>query len=713
MRRFFPFLIIIFTLSPLSASPVQWTGDGDGLSWSDPENWDTDMIPDASSLVTITNSTVVIDGGIDAFAESIVCSGSLTIDVGSSLTIQDTPLFTPSIEWVGSGNTFLVNGTLNFIDVWVGVTMNGTGGAMTVGVSGVFYIENSLGGVNFPTMGTSMFINDGMTHAYSPDQTCCVAISSPMINTGTMLLEESGGYYGSFENSGTITLDDTDQGIFLAGSESINTGTINIATEDIGVVYFLDGSVLTNSGSINLTGAGEYAIQLYRADQLLNNLSSGQINISNAILAAIRMESDNGDTFILNNDGQISIDNVAGDGLLFMNSTINNNVGGSILIHGVSTGFKASSGTNQFTNMGIVEVTGTILRGVDMVNPLSDIENGSTGVMTLDSIGTTAIAGDIVNAGSITITNGGNNVALDGDVINNGDITMMNLSNGGTFGSFLNSGTVTLNTLGATAFSVFGDDVFDNSGMMTILDVQGTKMNVNGSSTAWSNSGDITISGGSGNGLSLTQVGSASQTSTGSMSISNGNAGLRVSDCGFSLDGSITISNTFTGVAASTDADFEIQPSGVLNIADCNRGFFASTGAICENNGLIDMSGLIATEALSVRTNAQFANFIDGVITIDKSGITSIVLDGGTFVNLGEMHLKSNFTTIGNLGDFQNKPTGTVNILEFGNVGLANGFGGIFTNQGTLDITKNGSPVDIQNIDGGTLINTGTIIARN
>jgi len=74
--------------------------------------------------------------------------------------------------------------------------------------------------------------------------------------------------------------------------------------------------------------------------------------------------------------------------------------------------------------------------------------------------------------------------------------------------------------------------------------------------------------------------------------------------------------------------------------------------------------------------------------------------------------VNSDFTTISNLGTFDNRATGIVKILGFGNVGVTNNTGGLFLNKGILDITKDGSPVDIQNINGGMLINTGTIISR-
>lgn len=52
MRSFVPIFFLVFIAS-VSASPVaQWTGEGDGVHWSDPENWMPEAVPgEGSDLV--------------------------------------------------------------------------------------------------------------------------------------------------------------------------------------------------------------------------------------------------------------------------------------------------------------------------------------------------------------------------------------------------------------------------------------------------------------------------------------------------------------------------------------------------------------------------------------------------------------------------------------------------------------------------------------
>ncbi len=58
------YLIAVFflfvTLSPsIQAAAVSWDGNGDGLNWTDPANWDNDAIPGATDDVTIDADTTV------------------------------------------------------------------------------------------------------------------------------------------------------------------------------------------------------------------------------------------------------------------------------------------------------------------------------------------------------------------------------------------------------------------------------------------------------------------------------------------------------------------------------------------------------------------------------------------------------------------------------------------------------------------------------
>jgi parallel beta-helix repeat protein len=91
---------------------VKWIGLGDGVNWSNPNNWSGDFVPTATQSVTIPAGVPVVDiggvfsvgaltssspieilrGGALTLFGSAVVTGSLTIDTGGTLDIQSNSL---------------------------------------------------------------------------------------------------------------------------------------------------------------------------------------------------------------------------------------------------------------------------------------------------------------------------------------------------------------------------------------------------------------------------------------------------------------------------------------------------------------------------------------------------------------------------------------------------------------------------------------------
>ncbi|MBK8504086.1 MAG: hypothetical protein IPL46_18885 [Saprospiraceae bacterium] len=57
--RIILFLLMSFNLS-LSSQPVSWDAGGDGVNWSDPDNWDMNMLPGVGDSVIINRDSVVL-----------------------------------------------------------------------------------------------------------------------------------------------------------------------------------------------------------------------------------------------------------------------------------------------------------------------------------------------------------------------------------------------------------------------------------------------------------------------------------------------------------------------------------------------------------------------------------------------------------------------------------------------------------------------------
>src|SRR5262249_24836054 len=69
---------------------VSWTGGGDGLNWSDPNNWSSHALPGINDDVTInvpTNPNIAVQGG-NIQVHAMNNAESLTLTVGASISVS-------------------------------------------------------------------------------------------------------------------------------------------------------------------------------------------------------------------------------------------------------------------------------------------------------------------------------------------------------------------------------------------------------------------------------------------------------------------------------------------------------------------------------------------------------------------------------------------------------------------------------------------------
>ncbi|MDE2506575.1 MAG: hypothetical protein KGM43_05145, partial [Planctomycetota bacterium] len=94
------------TLEERCLLTVDWTGAGDGVSWGDPANWNTDAVPVATDDVVInpgTTSSIVISASTgDVTVHSLTGSDALEIN-GSNLTVTSTSTITGALTIDGGG----------------------------------------------------------------------------------------------------------------------------------------------------------------------------------------------------------------------------------------------------------------------------------------------------------------------------------------------------------------------------------------------------------------------------------------------------------------------------------------------------------------------------------------------------------------------------------------------------------------------------------
>ncbi len=292
-----------------------WNGNGDGLNWDDPNNWEDMMmampgVPGVGDIAVITPfpasapATVQIRNA--QFAQSVeismgstlnIVSGSLTINnnnTGDGIDIDDGNLN------ISAGAVVTIDSTFDHGIIASGPVQINNAGTLVINNSAQFGLEFFLVASNVT------LINDGtFTISNYGDEAISIDGDGSFTNNGTLNIDQNGTYQG-------------DEAIDLDGINAsfTNNGTINIV--DVDLVEAIDISGLfTNNCLINVGNKvtnTDNAIQVKAPNGRLNNAMCGVINVtsghpidnkgiienSGIITTVFTGENDNDATFINN-----------------------------------------------------------------------------------------------------------------------------------------------------------------------------------------------------------------------------------------------------------------------------------------------------------------------------------------------------------------------------------------------------------------------------
>ena len=364
---------------------VSWVGNGDGLSWGDPQNWSTGALPAAADDVVISTAPdvlVIHDSGTDAI-NSLQSQNGLLIS-GGSLTIAANSTINNDLTLSG---TLTANAGLALVNLTqTDGVLNGSG---TVTISGQWTFSGGL--------------ESGLGHT---------------VLNGTATF--SGGYFTTFtdrmvDNHGTATIP-ADDGITLSGDAVWN----NLAgsnfflqgSADIGNSFASANARFNNAGTVQqagATGASSIDVPLINTGMLeipegAMTLAPGSQNNGTADLAA-------GTTLTLSQWTGTGTFNLAAGSRLNTSETSTLQPGGMI---------------NLATNSLLVIVDSfTVAAGATISGAAGDVRLPAFGNLTVDGT---------VNAGSLTV--------VDGTVAVTGAVTVQNLTQSGTV---TGTGNVTIN----------------------------------------------------------------------------------------------------------------------------------------------------------------------------------------------------------------------------------------------------------------------------
>ncbi len=219
---------------------LTWDGGGDGVHWSDANNWNLNVLPTANDPVVISDTAaaaIIVDSA--ATAKSVTSAEAFNITTGGTFTLGNASAFNNGFSLTGgtlAGNgTVAANGTFS----WTGGAMN-PGGNFTMGSSG------SIGG---SVTLNRFFTNLGMLGLSNAS----VAGSGTLVNQGTLTVNPGSSSIatgfnwqsGTIDGSGLLSLTGT-YTLSGGGSRILNGATISPVSTNL-----VDGSLTVQSGIYN------------------------------------------------------------------------------------------------------------------------------------------------------------------------------------------------------------------------------------------------------------------------------------------------------------------------------------------------------------------------------------------------------------------------------------------------------------------------------
>jgi hypothetical protein len=295
-----------FIFCNISSAQITWDGGGDGISWSDANNWLGDVVPGTSDNVVLDNSAVLI---------------SYTVNLPSGLitTTINTLIITPS-----GANTIQLN-LPNTNTGTPGLSVTGTGDALILNAGAILKNSSGAGSGTGITITNTFRINNGGHYLHNTAR-ANAGIISQLSNaagtetgefefddpSGSTIVSLSGRTFGTLTLSaitnGTVSYIGSGASVCnVRGSLNINTGvnfaismsanfiiagnynqaggsTFNLQTSTNNNLVLIAGDI-SSTGTITESGSGLPVLQLNGTSN--QNISFGSGNISNSVSVEI------------------------------------------------------------------------------------------------------------------------------------------------------------------------------------------------------------------------------------------------------------------------------------------------------------------------------------------------------------------------------------------------------------------------------------------
>lgn len=226
---------------PADAATRTWTGNGDGTSWSDADNWSDSTVPDAQGDVavfedinTVNSFTITLDQDVTLGKVQTNTTGNVTIDGSFSDGQGGTSYHTITIDASGSqsGNTHIANNPSN--STVTTLTLNAN--VLVENVDNNRLYVNGSGG--------SIVFQQPITETNSSAEGMRLATS----NGGQITLPDTDGGL-----TGSTRLDRSD--VRISTDNPFGSGTLNFGNQEGGSATVRTTQDVTLSNALNVTHA--------------------------------------------------------------------------------------------------------------------------------------------------------------------------------------------------------------------------------------------------------------------------------------------------------------------------------------------------------------------------------------------------------------------------------------------------------------------------
>ena len=648
-----------------------------------------------TGVVTVSGGSTLATangGGARALANNISINSGVTLSVDggyATLTLNGVVSGQGNFAQYSTG-TVLLNGT----NTYTGTTATASGGTLEIGGSGVLNEGNYAG--NITNVGTLKF-------STSANQVLSGIISSTGVlaksGSGTLTLSGANGYTGATTVSGGMLVANNATALGSSSALTVSgTGVLKLdapvgvkslanSASDTGAVVNFNGQTLTignatagNNGTFyygGLTGTGTLALRggagtVGNADGTAGaatgnyqifTMATAQVQATSAFALDTGASATNRKDFAFINDTSdvLTLSSLTGYG------AIRNDAGGSGTVTRLIT-VDQSGGDTTFNGALLSHKSGAgVVRALTLEKKGTSALTlaGFVGKETVSSSAGAAAVNLIANGGILDVTNAYNTTTTNTDAINIGTVTVTS----GTLG-FANQALInTAGNKGATSISMNGGTLrwdtgntqdITAGGRLTLVDAKTATFDTNGNNVKLA-----TALGGGAIGASVTKAGSGILT--------------------------ITASNSYTGATTIT--------SGTLQIGDGT-----TDGSIASSSGITNNSALV----YNLVGGRTYANSIDGIGTLTKSGSGTLTLSGSnsysgaTTVNAGMLAISS----INAVGGTSGISLGNGTTLRYTGSGETLGKN-ITVSSGTGIVSNTGSgTLELS----GTLTKTGTVL---